>query len=106
MVPEEFIKRIHTQKNINEEALLKSLTEPSPVSIRTNPAKWKQIPSDAENIQWSRNGYYLKYRPSFTLDPLFHSGCYYPQEASSMFLEQVIRQTTGIPGNYRERQAA
>ena len=101
MVPEEFIKRIHTQKNINEEALLKSLTEPSPVSIRTNPAKWKLIPSDAENIQWSRNGYYLKYRPSFTLDPLFHSGCYYPQEASSMFLEQVIRQTTDLPGNYR-----
>jgi len=101
MIPEEFIKRIHTQKNIDEEALLKSLKEPSPVSIRTNPAKWKLIPSDAENIQWSRNGYYLKYRPSFTLDPLFHSGCYYPQEASSMFLEQVIRQTTDLPGNYR-----
>jgi 16S rRNA C967 or C1407 C5-methylase (RsmB/RsmF family)/NOL1/NOP2/fmu family ribosome biogenesis protein len=101
MIPQDFLNRIYSQKYIDGKALLKSLKEPSPVSIRTNPAKWKQIPSDAENIQWSRNGYYLKIRPSFTLDPLFHSGCYYPQEASSMFLEQVIRQTTDLPGNYR-----
>ena len=101
MIPEVFIKRIHSQKYIDADALLKSLEEPSPVSIRTNPAKWKQIPSDAENIQWSRNGYYLKNRPSYTLDPLFHAGCYYPQEASSMFLEQMIKQTIDLPGNYR-----
>ena len=27
----------------------------------------------------------------FTFDPLFHAGCYYVQEASSMFVEQVLR---------------
>jgi NOL1/NOP2/fmu family ribosome biogenesis protein len=32
----------------------------------------------------------LPERPSFTFDPLFHAGTYYVQEASSMFLEQVI----------------
>ena len=42
------------------------------------------------------NGYYLQSRPSYTLDPLFHSGCYYPQEASSMFLEHVVRQTSDL----------
>ena len=45
-------------------------------------------------IPWSSQGYYLQQRPSFTLDPLFHAGTYYVQEASSMFLEQVLRQTT------------
>jgi len=34
----------------------------------------------------------MKERPSFTLDPIFHSGAYYVQEASSMFLEQAFRQ--------------
>jgi len=42
-------------------------------------------------VPWASNAYYLKERPSFTFDPLFHAGCYYVQEASSMFLEQVIK---------------
>ena len=41
-------------------------------------------------------GYYLAERPSFVFDPLFHAGTYYVQEASSMFLEQAIRQTTDL----------
>jgi NOL1/NOP2/fmu family ribosome biogenesis protein len=43
-------------------------------------------------VPWSQLGYYLDKRPSFTFDPLFHAGCYYVQEASSMFLEQAILQ--------------
>jgi 16S rRNA C967 or C1407 C5-methylase (RsmB/RsmF family)/NOL1/NOP2/fmu family ribosome biogenesis protein len=101
MIPEEFIKRIHTQNYINAEELLKALEEPSPVSIRINPAKWGKKPSDSEPVSWCKNGYYLENRPSYTLDPLFHSGCYYPQEASSMFLEQVIRQTSVLTRNLR-----
>src|SRR5690606_38973735 len=37
-------------------------------------------------------GFYLKERPVFTLDPFFHAGCYYVQEASSMFLSYAISQ--------------
>lgn len=44
-----------------------------------------------KSVPWCESGYYLKSRPSFTMDPLFHAGCYYPQEASSMFLEQVVK---------------
>jgi 16S rRNA C967 or C1407 C5-methylase (RsmB/RsmF family)/NOL1/NOP2/fmu family ribosome biogenesis protein len=99
--PQEFTKRLKSQKYIDDEALLKALEEPSPVSIRINPAKWEKRPSDSDIVPWCRNGYYLHNRPSFTLDPLFHSGCYYPQEASSMFLEQVIRQTSVLSGNLR-----
>ncbi len=42
-------------------------------------------------VPWCNTGYYLGARPSFTFDPLFHAGCYYVQEASSMFLEQVVK---------------
>ncbi|PSL31874.1 methyltransferase RsmF C-terminal domain-like protein [Chitinophaga ginsengisoli] len=42
-------------------------------------------------VPWSRYGYYLPSRPSFTFNPFFHGGAYYVQEASSMFLEHVMR---------------
>lgn len=64
-------------------------------SIRLNPSKLSiencQLPIDSQ-IPWTKHGYYLRERPSFTFDPLFHAGCYYVQEASSMFLEQALRQ--------------
>jgi 16S rRNA C967 or C1407 C5-methylase (RsmB/RsmF family)/NOL1/NOP2/fmu family ribosome biogenesis protein len=101
MLPEGFIRRIHDQKYIDAEALMKALEESSPVSIRINPSKWQKKPSHSEPVPWCNNGYYLENRPSYTLDPLFHSGCFYPQEASSMFLEQVIRQTSVLSGNLR-----
>ena len=50
----------------------------------------------SQSIPWSSHGYYLNERPSFTLDPLFHAGCYYVQEASSMFLEQALKQTVDL----------
>ncbi len=101
MIPEDFVKRIKTQKYIDAEALLKALSEPSPVSIRVNKSKWKKKPALSEHVPWSDNGYYLRTRPSYTLDPLFHSGCYYPQEASGMFLEQVVKQTCGTTENLK-----
>ncbi len=101
LFPEKFIQRISSQEYIDAEALLKALMEPSPVSIRINRAKWNKIPADSEPVPWCGNGYYLSSRPSYTLDPLFHAGCYYPQEASGMFLEQVLLQTTGPLKNMR-----
>jgi 16S rRNA C967 or C1407 C5-methylase (RsmB/RsmF family)/NOL1/NOP2/fmu family ribosome biogenesis protein len=92
MFPEGFIQRIRTQKYIDAEALLQALEEPSPVSIRLNPSKRNKKPLYSEPVPWCETGHYLAKRPSYTLDPLFHSGCYYPQEASGMFLEQVYRQ--------------
>ena len=48
--------------------------------------------ADTDEVPWNEDGYYLSTRPQFTLDPLFHAGCYYVQEASSMFLQQVLEQ--------------
>jgi 16S rRNA C967 or C1407 C5-methylase (RsmB/RsmF family)/NOL1/NOP2/fmu family ribosome biogenesis protein len=62
-------------------------------SVRLNPGKTFNIREHFKNITrvpWSEMGYYLSERPSFTFDPLFHAGCYYVQEASSMFLEQAF----------------
>jgi len=66
-------------------------------SIRLNPKKYFN-PSGQDNfpdkqaIPWSSQGFYLTGRPSFTLDPSLHAGAYYVQEASSMFLEQALKQ--------------
>ena len=77
------------------ERYLHSFEEDVPVSIRLNPMKmsegrWKM--EDAVPVPWCRNAYYLAKRPNFTFDPLFHAGCYYVQEAASMFLDEVLRQ--------------
>ncbi len=76
-------------------------------SVRVNPAKmflqgpvgnaqYSMLNVQVEKVQWCANGYYLKERPSFTADPLFHAGAYYVQEASSMFLEQALQQTVDL----------
>lgn len=62
-----------------------------PVSIRLNPHKPATIEAAAA-VPWSTQGRYLSERPRFTLDPLFHAGAYYVQEASSMLIEQAYRQ--------------
>lgn len=70
-------------------------TEPV-ASIRYNGAK--MVADDSlVRVPWALSGRYLPSRPAFTADPLFHAGCYYVQEASSMFLEQVVRQFVKEP---------
>ncbi|GAC1703602.1 MAG: rRNA cytosine-C5-methyltransferase [Flavisolibacter sp.] len=68
-------------------------------SIRINPAKIsiKSFSQKTDflisgSIGWNQHGLYLGKRPSFTFDPLFHAGCYYVQDASSMFIEQALKQ--------------
>lgn len=65
-----------------------------PVSIRINPKKSRAI--HASRIPWTEYGYYLEARPSFTLDPSYHAGAYYVQDASSMFLEQAVKQSLDL----------
>ena len=61
-------------------------------SIRVNPSKPAHDFQNLTPVPWAKYGFYLAERPSFTFDPLFHAGCYYVQEASSMLLEQAITQ--------------
>lgn len=73
----------------------------SVTSVRRNPSRMVKGVDPVRELQeqavpWCSNGYYLSRRPSFTLDPLFHAGAYYVQEASSMFLETVCKQTVSL----------
>lgn len=69
-----------------------------PVSIRLNPLKLSGDPAMLEHlgmgddVPWSPYGRYLEQRPSFTLDPLFHAGLYYVQDASAMLVGWMFRQ--------------
>lgn len=94
-LPKSFIQNLETTLGKEALLLLNSLQENSPVSFRVNPEK--QIDTTGlEKVSWSQYGYYLRERPVFTLDPLFHAGAYYVQEASSMFLEQVLKQSLDL----------
>lgn len=89
----EFISLLEESVGKYARTVLEALeTEPS-VSMRLNPSKLKDCPFlDAAPVPWSPYGYFLKTRPSFTLDPLFHAGCYYVQESSAMMVGHVFRQ--------------
>lgn len=65
-------------------------------SVRLNPFKKSTVFSDQEKVSWCENAFYLAERPSFISDPLFHAGCYYVQEASSMFLDHVLRSCAAL----------
>ena len=75
------------------EQTLQALSLPPSVSVRLNPAKLRECPfPEASPLAWSPYAYILKERPVFTLDPLFHAGCYYVQDSSAMYVGQVFRQ--------------
>lgn len=105
-LPEQFIESLANAPGFNKQSFEavhqrgEQLT-----SIRLNTAKYSFVNDraaidestgntffeSAKPVPWCSSGYYLPERPSFTFDPLFHAGAYYVQEASSMFLEQVVK---------------
>jgi 16S rRNA C967 or C1407 C5-methylase (RsmB/RsmF family) len=83
---------------------LGAFDEEAPVSIRVNPATLSL--ANGERVPWCAEGYYLEDRPQFTFDPLLHAGCYYVQEASSMFVTHILRQSGDCPQNALDACAA
>ena len=94
-LPEDFVRE--TQQLMGEarfNSYLEAFHEEAPVSIRMNPKKSLELGtpcSQPSPVPWCREGYYLEGRPQFTFDPLFHAGCYYVQEAASMFVTHILR---------------
>ena len=101
-LPESLLQSLKDVKGFDEEAFKKVHQAGEQVtSVRLNPGKIFTIHHSPftiheEKVPWCANGFYLKERPSFTADPLFHAGAYYVQEASSMFLEKALQQTTDL----------
>ncbi|HEX4371860.1 MAG TPA: RNA methyltransferase [Puia sp.] len=99
-LPHKLISSLEKIKGFDKEAFEKVHASGEQItSVRFNPLKLSiinyQLSIDS-NIPWSSHSYYLDKRPSFTLDPLFHAGTYYVQEASSMFLEEILKQTVAL----------
>ncbi len=90
-LPPAFVKRVSNDSFLGVE-LLHALETEKPTAIRLNSHKMSNQFEDSRLIPWSVNGRFLSERPSFTLDPHFHGGTYYPQEAGSQFLDATLRQ--------------
>jgi len=91
ILPVAFLERIQKQFPSDFDRFVQSIDQIPAISLRTNPGKFN-LPKPMGQIPWCETGIFLNERPSFTLDPIFHSGAYYVQEASSMFVEQAFRQ--------------
>ena len=110
-LPEDFIRE--TRQVMGEQRFnrfMGAFDEEPPVSIRLNPRALGDCPPCEKRsglhgdcpscalaegeVPWCPEGYYLSGRPQFTFDPLFHAGCYYVQEAASMFITHVLRHVT------------
>lgn len=82
------------------EALCEALVSTEPVvSVRLNTRKLNSLHHplalpESHRVEWCRDAFYLSERPPFTFDPLLHAGAYYVQEASSMYIAQLISNHT------------
>lgn len=118
-LPQQFID--YTRRLMGEERwdkFVKGMDEPCPNSIRINRLKIEDCDrfisgndllnmplselslggnSGLAPVLWCPDSFYLPERPAYTLDPLLHAGCYYVQEASSMFVDRVLRQYVSTP---------
>jgi 16S rRNA C967 or C1407 C5-methylase (RsmB/RsmF family)/NOL1/NOP2/fmu family ribosome biogenesis protein len=98
IIKENFLDTIVDCVGFDRQAFVEAHANPPAVSIRINPAKvvHPSLVLDDTNllneVPWCSQAFVLKQRPSFTLDPLFHAGAYYVQEASSMFLQHVVNE--------------
>ncbi|MDR2293026.1 MAG: RsmB/NOP family class I SAM-dependent RNA methyltransferase [Prevotellaceae bacterium] len=90
-LPDIFLQRTKSILGNELNDFIDALNEEIPVSLRKNSDKFTEIVGN-ENVKWCKSGIYLPQRTAFTLDPDFHAGAYYIQEASSMFLEQAVKQ--------------
>lgn len=95
-LPDSFLSRLASLLGEGSQAVAEALCGEPVVSVRLNPFKACGTLAAAP-VPWASHAYYLEQRPNFTFDPLFHAGCYYVQEASSMFIEQVVRQYVTSP---------
>lgn len=90
-LPNEFINSVSCCQGFDEEAFINAHQSKSPTSIRVNPFKQTQLDFTLDKaVPWSQYGFYLDERPNFTHDLLFQAGCYYVQEAGSMFIEHAL----------------
>jgi len=97
-IPIEFREKMLREFGESGRKIVEAMDSSPPVSIRLNPKYGLNLEQIYEilakslgdtklrAIPWCDTGYYLSFRPDFTLDPIHHSGLYYVQEAASMLV--------------------
>jgi 16S rRNA C967 or C1407 C5-methylase (RsmB/RsmF family)/NOL1/NOP2/fmu family ribosome biogenesis protein len=101
-LPPSLVQSLKNVPGFDKDAFEKVHTSGEQVtSVRLNPKKIFNIQSSIfnsslEKVPWNDHAYYLPVRPSFITDPLIHAGAYYVQEASSMFLEEALKQAVDL----------
>lgn len=100
-LPEKLLKSLEGVHGFDREQLVAAHQIPAVTSVRLHPEKGSGVFLDKAHVKWCADGRYLEERPVFTLDPLYHAGAYYVQEASSMFLDYALRQLLPDRNNLR-----
>ena len=105
-IPQDFVSLMQEHYGQEEaERLCQALQETDPsVSVRLNVRKMQSCMPASEveaarqhldrlypAVPWCPDAWYLPQRPAFTCDPLLHAGAYYVQEASSMYVADLLR---------------
>ena len=97
-LPDDFVRQTRLVMGDDRfNSYLEAFNEEAPTSIRLNPRHDVALRTELieQAVPWCLEGFYLKGRPQFTFDPLFHAGCYYVQEAASMFVCHILRTLLG-----------
>lgn len=102
LLPSDFMELMRTHWGDEQaEALFEGLRQEPTVSVRFNSHKTRRLAVSprlqTDPVAWCPDAYYLAERPAFTFDPLFHAGAYYVQDASSMYLAEMLRRY--LPGD-------
>ena len=90
-LPQGLLLDLHDVPSFDEAAFIAAHLQSPVTSVRLNRAKDIGLFATNEKVSWCPDGVYLRERPIFTLDPTYHAGAYYVQEASSMFLDHLLR---------------
>jgi len=93
-LPSPFVELMHRHYSPSAaDCLCEALVSTPPqISVRLNPHKWTYGLLPYTPVPWCADAYYITGdRPPFTFDPLLHAGAYYVQEASSMYVSQIVR---------------
>lgn len=89
-MPEALVDGLRAIAGFDEAAFEAAHDEAPATTIRLHPRRGSGVTITGASVPWCPDGLALATRPVFTLDPLFHAGCYYVQEASSMFLWYLL----------------
>ena len=83
-------------ENTPTAGISESTTAPNSMEEGNHNSPFSILNSQFDKVPWCPEGFYLSGRPQFTFDPLFHAGCYYVQEAASMFITHVLRSLSNL----------